>query len=172
MQSGSVYSGSAPHDLHPSPRRSWSLLAAACAALGLGCVDDGPRPLAYGGDRDGLANGCFVLDAAPPGGRSGRLLVAADDRRRFALQGRAVESAARLFPKPADLGVYLLRDAEGRYLAAGADPPSAGIESRGNRPPSSAQPAPFPIADPARPESQPFSHRKDRLGEIAPLRIQ
>lgn len=89
---------------------SFALVAAAC--------DDGPRPEPYGADIYGLAGGCFVIDAAAPGHSSGRLLVPKDDGARFAFDGRDVDAAARLYLKPADLGAYLLRDAEGRYLVA------------------------------------------------------
>ena len=86
-------------------------------------VDDGPRPAPYATDTTGhgLAGGCFAIDAAAPGKSTGRLLVASTDGARFAFTGTTLDTAARLTLEPTDLGTFLLRDAEGRFLAANKD---------------------------------------------------
>ncbi|MFO0696214.1 MAG: hypothetical protein U0230_21800 [Polyangiales bacterium] len=103
------------------PGRFLASFLASTALFLAGCdnVDDGTRPEAYSADTYGLANGCYAIDAAAPGRDTGRLLVSVGDGSRFSFHGREVETAAKLYLKPADLETYVLRDAEGRYLVAG-----------------------------------------------------
>lgn len=110
---------SSPPPTRAAAGRPFASALIACALVAAGC-DDGARPEPYGADSHGLAGGCFTMDAAAPGRESGRLLVPVDDGDRFAFAGRDVDAAARLYLKPADLGTYLLRDTEGRYLVEGA----------------------------------------------------
>ena len=93
-----------------------------------GCTTDEPllplpsygaRPGAYAGDLHGLAGGCFVVDGAEQGRDAGALLVASGDGASFAFSGKDVASAAKLTLRPADLGTYLLRDGDGRFVVAG-----------------------------------------------------
>lgn len=67
----------------------------------------------------GLANGCFTVGLSTSDG-SGPLLSATFDGRGFEFAQREPARAAQLFLRPADLGTYLMRDAQGRYLVAGA----------------------------------------------------
>ena len=82
---------------------------------------DGERPAAYAADNYGLAGGCFVMDAAAPGHASGRLLQATAAGAGFSFSGRDIAAAARFTLEPTDLGRYLLRDVDARYLFANAD---------------------------------------------------
>lgn len=88
------------------------------AGLGAGCLHREPRRQPVEVDAFGLANGCFTL-AAFAGAKSAGLLSPTADGARFSFAQRDPAAAAQLFLRPADLGTYLLRDAEGRYLAAG-----------------------------------------------------
>ncbi len=65
-----------------------------------------------------LAGGCFVMSAGSTAADAGTVLAVGDAGSEFAFVGRDLARAARLIAEPADLGVYLLRDAERRYLVA------------------------------------------------------
>ena len=103
------------------PGRLFASFLTTSALFLAGCdnVDDGTRPEAYSSDTYGLANGCYAIDGAAPGRDTGRLLVSVGDGSRFSFHGRDVDTAAKLYLKPADLETYVLRDAEGRFLVAG-----------------------------------------------------
>ncbi len=106
-----------------SRRRAARLAASAMALLlgAAGCSDEFPRPPQSTAGVYGLANGCYSIDAAPPGQRRGPLLAPTRDALHFVFAGRDFGYAARLFVEPADLGTYLLRDAEGHFVAGAED---------------------------------------------------
>jgi len=88
-----------------------------------GCEAPVERPPAP--EHDGIyafAQGCYALDATEPGETDTRWLAADETGEGFAFTARSVEEGARLFLKPADLGTYLFRDAEGRWLVADDGP--------------------------------------------------
>ncbi|MBK7977829.1 MAG: hypothetical protein IPK07_32790 [Deltaproteobacteria bacterium] len=91
---------------------------ALAAILGAGCGDGAELPaLAEASDAVyALAGGCHALAAAGGGGAAGRFLAATGDGAGFAFDALGVSGAATLITEPADLGVYLLRDADRRYL--------------------------------------------------------
>jgi microsomal dipeptidase-like Zn-dependent dipeptidase len=102
-------------------REFFFLATAALALAGSGgCQDADVRPPPSTAGLYGIANGCFSIDAAAKGQASGSLLVAREDAGRFELGGRTFAHASRLFVEPADLGTYLLRDADG-YFVVGAE---------------------------------------------------
>lgn len=89
-------------------------------ALGLGCGDGGGSQ-ALVGESDAvyaLAGGCYALGATSGGEVAGRFLAASAGGGAFAFEAADPDGAARLLAQPADLGLYLLRDSERRYLAA------------------------------------------------------
>lgn len=90
------------------------------AAMGLGCGDGGGTP-SLAGTTDAvyaLAGGCYALGAASGGKTAGRFLAPTGDGAGFAFEAVDALGAARLIAAPADLGVYLLRDEDRRYLFA------------------------------------------------------
>ena len=86
----------------------------------LACGEAGPvrpAPPAHDGVYS-FAHGCYTLDAAAPGSSRSRWLVADATGNAFELTAESADEAARLHLRPADLGVYLLYDVEGFYVAA------------------------------------------------------
>ncbi|HJL02537.1 MAG TPA: hypothetical protein RMH85_24870 [Polyangiaceae bacterium LLY-WYZ-15_(1-7)] len=102
----------------PLPHRS--LLVAAMALAGLaGCESIVERPPPPESDGiHGFADGCYALDATRPGSRDTRWLVPTEDGAGFEFTARTLEEGSRFYLKAADLGAYLLRDADGQYLVA------------------------------------------------------
>lgn len=91
---------------------------AACGAILVstalvGCSDTN-APVATNKALYELANGCFSLAAGSPG--QYRYLRAAEDGTNYAFTAETPDDAARFLARPADLGVYLLRDVDGGYL--------------------------------------------------------
>ena len=93
-----------------------------CALLILlvACGDSGPkRPPAP--THEGIysfADGCYTLDAAEPGSNRSMWLTPDATGNAFELTAATPEDGARLRLRAADLGVYLLYDAEGFHVAA------------------------------------------------------
>src|SRR5579862_2276470 len=87
--------------------------------ISVGCsepyVERPPAPA-----NDGIysfANGCYAMDGTPVGGTNTRWIAATGDAS-FAFDSTTQDGGARFFLKPADLGTYLLYDADGRYLVS------------------------------------------------------
>jgi len=90
------------------------------------CTTDTPPPdcevTETARSRYALADGCFAMEATDPATNSPVFLEASDSGMAFAFSAHSLESAAPLFMKAADLGVYLLRDDGRAYLVSqGAD---------------------------------------------------
>lgn len=87
------------------------------------CGDSGPsgptrpEPPPHEGVHS-FAHGCYTLDAAERGSSRSRWLVADATGNAFELGAESAAQGARLRLQAADLGVYLLYDAEGFYLSA------------------------------------------------------
>ena len=63
-----------------------------------------------------FARGCFVMDAAEPGGAEAHFLVPTTSGEGFAFAGEDAEAASRLYMKATDLGTYLFYDDEAQYF--------------------------------------------------------
>lgn len=101
---------------------SWTCSVSLGLALFLcACGPDGPArppPPPHDGVYS-LANGCYTIDAARPGAKRSRwLVVSGEARDGFDFAGESQEEGARFRLRAADLGTYLLYDAEGRYVVA------------------------------------------------------
>jgi microsomal dipeptidase-like Zn-dependent dipeptidase len=97
--------------------RSTLLSSALLACLACEAPVERPPPP----DNDGVhgfANGCYAMDATEPGSDDTRWLEAAEEGAEFRFSARDLESGARFFLKPSDLGTYLFYDEEGHYLVA------------------------------------------------------
>ncbi|MFN7950687.1 MAG: hypothetical protein U0610_03095 [bacterium] len=112
---------------HAATRSRDGALAAlgrfACAVwitglAGCGGGGDAPRLDGRSDAVYALANGCYALGAAGGGGAADRFLAATGDGAGFAFAAADAAAAARFVAEPADLGVYLLRDVDERYLIA------------------------------------------------------
>ncbi len=76
-----------------------------------------PRPEAPAHDGvHSFANGCFTMDAAAPGSTNTRWLTTDELGTTFEFTATDPENASRLLLRAADLGTYLLYDADGRYV--------------------------------------------------------
>jgi microsomal dipeptidase-like Zn-dependent dipeptidase len=100
--------------------RVWALglvsaLAAACEPGEL--VVPRPSPPEHG-DVYSFANGCFAIDATPPGSTNTRWLTTSAEGDGYELTATSLEAASRFTLRATDLGSYLLYDAERRYVVA------------------------------------------------------
>jgi microsomal dipeptidase-like Zn-dependent dipeptidase len=75
-----------------------------------------PRPAAVSSDVFSLVNGCFSLEANAPGKSQGNLLAQIEEGASFGFKEKDLAASSRFFLRATDLGTYLLRDEEGRYL--------------------------------------------------------
>lgn len=105
--------------------------------VGLGaCSDDetpkeSERPAApLFEDVYGFAGGCYTMDAAAPGERKARFLKATEDGTGFSFEAEDPEQAARFDMKASDLGTYLFRDADARYLVVEDAQKATGFERK------------------------------------------
>src|SRR5690348_15259038 len=74
-----------------------------------------PAPPEHG-DIYSFANGCYTMDATEPGSSNTRWLTEYDDGERFSFCATAQEAASHFTMRASDLGTYVFRDAEGRFL--------------------------------------------------------
>jgi microsomal dipeptidase-like Zn-dependent dipeptidase len=65
-----------------------------------------------------FANGCYAMDATPPGSSNTRWLAPTDMGDAYEFAALELESGSRFYMKASDLGTYLFYDTEGRYLTA------------------------------------------------------
>jgi hypothetical protein len=80
----------------------------------LGCSERPPAPENDG--VHGFANGCYLVDAAPPRKAKARFLEADASGQTFGFTGEDEAAASRFIMRPTDLATYLFYDSEGRYL--------------------------------------------------------
>ncbi|MCB9616298.1 MAG: hypothetical protein H6721_00830 [Sandaracinus sp.] len=86
-------------------------------SLFFGCSGSVSRPLVPPNDGvHSFANGCYTLDAARPGSERSRWLVVNATSDGFEMTGEDESVGARLHLRAADLGTYLLYDAQGFYV--------------------------------------------------------
>jgi microsomal dipeptidase-like Zn-dependent dipeptidase len=82
------------------------------------CDDEVVAPVAPGfEDAFGLALGCFSVEGTDPGSGPAFLTQRADGQG-FTFEVGGLDEASRFFFKPADLGTYLLYDADGGYVVS------------------------------------------------------
>ncbi len=109
------------------PNASNLLVFLGLAAVGTavaGCADDSfvRRPEAPAYESVYAFNeGCFVMDATPPGGRDTRYLVRGIEGSGYEFSGRDAEQALRVTLKASDLGTYLVYDQDRNYLVSEVD---------------------------------------------------
>jgi microsomal dipeptidase-like Zn-dependent dipeptidase len=73
------------------------------------------------GDIYSFANGCYTMDATAPGSTNTRWLAEYDEGERFSFCATSQEAAAHFTMRASDLGTYLFRDADGRFLVGEED---------------------------------------------------
>jgi hypothetical protein len=82
------------------------------------CDDEVVVPVAPSlDDAFGLSLGCFSVEGKDPGSGPAFLTARADGQG-YSFEVGGLDAASRLFFKPADLGTYLLYDAEGAYVVS------------------------------------------------------
>ncbi|MCE9571802.1 MAG: hypothetical protein K8W52_01470 [Deltaproteobacteria bacterium] len=84
------------------------------AACGEEVVERPPAPANEG--IYGFANGCYTMDATPPGSSNTRWLAVANGGKGYAFAATSAEAGAKFFLKPSDLGTYLFFDQDRHYL--------------------------------------------------------
>lgn len=105
-----------------------SLLSAVSFCVFAGCSSS-PLPPPIGSDLFALANRCVSLEASAPNRDHGALLASAQAGATFAFSRRELGEASRFFLRATDLGTYLLRDEQGRYVFGSQDGSLARVET-------------------------------------------
>lgn len=116
MKSSSSALAPAPCSPSGSPGRvAYAVLVSAM--LPISACESGVSPTPTTKDVYGLANGCFAVAGRVRGAT--RYLQSDDATDAYVFRSGPLDLAVRFHARAADLGVYLLRDAEGRYLVPG-----------------------------------------------------
>ncbi len=98
----------------------FSSVPAVAICVLAGC-SGGPLPPATSSDLFGLANRCVSVGAMPPNHDRGALLAQSQSGAAFDFVGSDLAKASRFFLRASDLGTYLLRDEQGRYVVGNPD---------------------------------------------------